>query len=119
MRSAYVSAVLLTSALGACAGDAAGSSSPYELEGRVLDDRSGRGIKDAKVSFSSDTLDRAETRTDGDGRFEFTVEVRDGVRFGTVRASRADYTDSNPRSVYFDDSASLITLRLRAKPNAD
>lgn len=112
MRFTYGSAVLL--ALGACAqgGD---PSSPFELSGRVLDELTGRGLEGAKVRFNSDTLDRAESRSDGDGHFEFTVEVRDGVRFGTIRATRDGYVNGTPHSVYFDDSADTITLRLRAE----
>jgi hypothetical protein len=118
MRLAYVSALLLGSALGACAQDPE-VSSPYELEGRVIDDRTERGLEGAEVSFSSDTLDRAETHTDGDGHFQFTVEAREGVQFGTIRANHDDYADGAARSVYLDDTAHAITLRLRAEPKDD
>jgi hypothetical protein len=112
MRNAYLSAFLL---LGACAQDSDGPSSQYDLQGRVIDDRTGRGLADAQVSFSSDTLDQAETSTDGDGRFDFAVDVRADVDFGTIRASHAAYADGSPRTVYFDGSSHAITLRLRAK----
>jgi hypothetical protein len=92
-----------------------GPSSEFELEGRVLDDLTGAGIKNAQVNFSSDALDRAETSTDPDGRFTLAVSVREGVAFGVVSAEQESYEPGTARTVYFDGTNHVITLRLRAK----
>jgi hypothetical protein len=110
MRNALLSVALL---IASCAQDTDGPSSQFELEGKVVDDRSGRGISDAKVSFGSDTLDRADTNTDGEGNFALSVDVREGVEFGTIRATRDGYADGAARTVYFDGTSHVITLRLR------
>jgi hypothetical protein len=92
-----------------------GPSSQFELEGQVLDDLTGAGVQHAQVDFSSDTLDRAETSTDPDGRFTLEVSVREGVAFGIVSAAHERYEPGTARSVYFDGTTHVITLRLRAK----
>jgi len=100
-------------ALWGCAGD--DSVAHGELAGMVSDDLTGRGVPGATVSFVSDALDRARTVTEPDGSFTLRVAVTDGVRFGTLEASRAGYADSQQVSVYFDGSSQRIELRLRAK----
>jgi hypothetical protein len=103
-------------ALCGCGQDvSSGPSSQFELEGRVLDDLTGVGIKNAQVNFSSDALDQAETSTDPDGQFTLAVSVREGVAFGIVSAEQESYEPGTARSVYFDGTTHVITLRLRAK----
>src|ERR1700754_2967387 len=113
MRRSALS-ILLASFLASCAGDATdGPASQYELAGRVVDDRSGDPVKGATVRFDSDTLDRSETETDGEGQFSFAVRVREGVTFGTISAEHDAYAPGSAHTVYFDGSEHVITLRLR------
>jgi hypothetical protein len=100
----------------ACAGDDGGEAfGEHDVEGTVQDEFTSRGISGAKVSFVSDTLDRAETTSEQDGRFVLHVELPEGVRFGTLEAARAGYADSAKASVYFDGSALRLELKLRPK----
>jgi hypothetical protein len=92
----------------------AGPSSPHQLEGDVLDDLTGAGVASAAVSFSSDTLDMVQTATDPNGHFKLDVRVREGVEFGIVSAEHDGYDPAPARTVYFDGSSHVITLRLRA-----
>jgi hypothetical protein len=98
----------------ACAaGDTGQAFGDHDIAGTVQDEFTSRGISGAKVSFVSDTLDRAEATSDQDGSFVLRVEVPEGVRFGTLQASRAGYADSAKASVYFDGSALRTELKLR------
>jgi hypothetical protein len=100
----------------ACAGDDNGEAfGEHDIEGTVQDEFTSRGVSQAKLTFVSDTLDRAETTSDQAGRFVLHVEVPEGVRFGTLEASGAGYADSAKASVYFDGSALRIDLKLRPK----
>lgn len=81
----------------------------------MIDEFTKDGLGGAKVRFVSDTLDEAETVTEGDGRFTIDVEVPEGVRFGTLEASREGYNDSKQVSVYFDGTAPRAELVLRPK----
>lgn len=106
--------ILLASlALSACAQDESSAETERTIEGTVRDERSDRGISGARVEFTSDTLDRAETTSDSDGRFSLFVQVRDGVRFGTLEASHERYGDGTQQSVYFDGTELNIDLQLR------
>jgi hypothetical protein len=107
--------ILLLGALAACVGDESSAETDRALEGTVRDERADRGISGATVRFVSDTLDRAETTSDSDGRFSLFVQVRDGVRFGTLQASHAGYTDGPKQSVYFDGTEIDIDLALRPR----
>ena len=116
MRNVLRVGILLLVAVGACGEDSsAGPSSPFELEGRVLDDLSGAGVDSAQVTFSSDALDHAETTTDPNGRYTLHVRVREGVEFGIVSAKRDGYEPGAARTVYFDGSTHVIDLTLRSK----
>ena len=98
----------------ACAEDEAfGADDEFMIEGTVQDDFTGRGLSGAKVVFVSDALDRSETFSEGEGRFTLRVELADGVRFGTLEASRDGYAKSPKTSVYFDGTAPRHELRLR------
>jgi len=99
----------------ACAEDESATETERTIEGNVRDERSDRGISGAAVEFVSDTLDRAQTRSDSDGQFTLFVQVRDGVRFGTLEASHERYEDSASRSVYFDGTELNIDLQLRPR----
>jgi hypothetical protein len=100
----------------ACAGDdQAAAFGDHDIEGTVLDEFSAHAISGAKVVFVSDTLDRAETTSDQSGRFVLHVEVPEGVRFGTIEASRTGYADSAKASIFFDGSALRTELKLRPK----
>jgi hypothetical protein len=90
-------------------------ASQFEVEGQVLDDRTGAGIEHAQVHFSSDTLERADTSADANGHFMLSVEVREGVEFGTLSAEQAGYEAGAAHTIYFDGSRHVITLRLREK----
>ncbi|HKP64491.1 MAG TPA: hypothetical protein VJV78_47465 [Polyangiales bacterium] len=85
------------------------------IEGSVIDEFTKDGLAGAKVRFVSDTLDEAETVTDGEGGFTLDVQVPEGVRFGTLEASREGYNDSKQVSVYFDGTAPRAELLLRPK----
>lgn len=82
----------------------------YELAGKVVEDGSGRGISGARVTFTSDTLYGASTRTDGDGRYEMAVDT--DVPFGQVRATKSGFQPVEA-TVYFDTSPRRIDLRMR------
>jgi hypothetical protein len=114
MRKPLRIGVLVLGVFGCGNGDSA-PTSQFEIVGHVLDDLTGHGVEHATVSFTSDTLDRAETMTEIDGRFSFTVSVREGVDFGLVSASQANYVPSAASTLYFDGTEHALTLRLRAK----
>jgi len=105
-------------ALCSCGQDDAATSSQFEIDGRVVDDLTGAGVQHATVHFSSDTLDRTDTTADLDGRFTLDVSVRDGVDFGIIDAEHENYETSVARTIYFDGTTHVITLRLRAKTKA-
>jgi hypothetical protein len=115
MRKMLRAAALILSAWGCGSGDAA-PTSQFTIDGHVLDDLSGQAVENATVHFSSDTLDSAETGTDHDGNFSLDVSVREGVAFGVVSAERDDYQPTTARTVYFDGTEHVLTLRMRAKP---
>lgn len=102
-------------ALCACGGDDDEAFDDHEIQGTVVDEFTSRGLTGAKVSFVSDALDSANAVSEKDGKFTLRVEVSDGVRFGTLEASRDGYADSPKVSVYFDGSALRAELRLRPK----
>jgi hypothetical protein len=106
--------ILLLFACG-CGGDDAAPASQFTLEGHVVDDLSGHGIEHATVNFDSDTLDHDDTGTDRDGYFQFDVSIRDGVDFGVISASDPDYEDAAARTIYFDGTDHVLTIRMRAK----
>ena len=108
-------ALLVGAALGvaACADAGDEAKSAFTIEGTVRDEYTERGVVGAKVHFVSDTLDRAETTSEADGRFELTANVHDGVEFGTIQAERAGYAASRKWTVFFDDSEHRIDLVLR------
>jgi hypothetical protein len=107
---------LALSILTACASDdEAEAFGEHDIEGTVSDEFTKKGLSGAKVTFVSDTLDEAETTSESDGRFVLRVEVPEGVRFGTIRATRAGYADSPRISVYFDGSAIRTELKMRPK----
>jgi hypothetical protein len=114
MRKILRSAALALGVWGCGSSDAA-PASQFTIEGSVLDDLSGQGVEHATVHFSSDTLDSAETGTDHDGHFSLDVSVREGVDFGVVSAERDDYQPTTARTVYFDGTDHVLTLRMRAK----
>jgi len=105
------SALLALSLLGSCGAEDA-PSERHEITGSVRDARSAAPIAKADVRFVSDTLDEAGTTSDGDGRFSLQVDVREGVIFGTVRATRDGYGPSTARSVYFDGLPVVVELEL-------
>ena len=107
--------VASTSALSCAGDDEAEAFGEHDIEGTVQDEFTKRGISGAKVTFVSDTLDRAETTSEQDGRFVLRVEVPDGVRFGTLGVSKAGYVDGPKVSVYFDGSALRTELTMRPK----
>ena len=86
----------------------------FALEGRVVDDSTGDGLSGAKVTFVSDTLDKTEARSDGDGRYSMNAKLAEGVTFGTLRAEHPGYRTSIDQTVYFDGTAREVDLRLRA-----
>src|SRR4051794_21725934 len=114
MRKMLRAAALMLGALGCGSSDAA-PTSQFTIDGRVVDDLSEQGVEHATVHFSSDTLDSAETGTDHDGHFSLDVSVREGVDFGVVSAERDDYQPTTERTVYFDGTDHVLTLRMRAK----
>lgn len=105
----------LSTALSCAGDDEAEAFGEHDIEGTVQDEFTKRGISGAKVTFVSDTLDQAEAVSESEGRFVLRVEVADGVRFGTLSASKAGYSDSPTVSVYFDGSALRATLKMRSK----
>jgi hypothetical protein len=113
MRNLLRIGALLLGMSGCGASDAA-PTSQFQIEGHVLDDLTGHALEHATVDFSSDTLDRAEASTDHEGHFSLVVDVRDGVDFGIVSATHADYQPSAEQTLYFDGTEHQLTLRLRA-----
>jgi hypothetical protein len=103
---------LMIALCNACGGDDA-VVRQYEISGRVIDARSGEPVAKAEVDFRSDALDRAETTSDANGDFELTVDVTDGVMFGTISAAHAGYQTPAADSVYFDDLPHVLTLELQ------
>lgn len=108
-------AAALTLGVWGCGSSDAAPTSQFTIDGRVIDDLSGQAVENATVHFSSDTLDSAETGTDHDGQFSLDVSVREGVDFGVVSAERDDYQPTTARTVYFDGTEHVLTLRMRAK----
>jgi len=104
-------ALLGLALLAACGSDEA-PADRHEISGSVRDARSDAPVGRASVMFVSDALDQAETTSDADGRFSLAVDVREGVAYGTVRASAAGYAAGLPHSVYFDEQPHVITLQL-------
>jgi hypothetical protein len=102
-------------ALAACGSEESVARSDHAIEGTVVDEFTKQGLGGATVRFVSDTLDQAETVSEPDGRFTLDVLVVEGVRFGTLEASRDGYNDSKRISVYFDGSALRTELPLRPK----
>jgi hypothetical protein len=115
-RTVWLGALWL--GLGACGQDDSAPSSQFGIEGRVLDDLTGAGVEHADVHFSSDTLDRADVTADLDGKFMLDVSVREGVEFGIIHAERDGYEAGAARTIYFDGTTHVITLRLREKSKA-
>jgi hypothetical protein len=115
VKVAFLAGLIALSGMFACAGDDSEAFSDHDIEGTVLDEFTSRGLTGAKVTFVSDTLDRVEATSENDGRFVLHVEVPDGVKFGTIEASRDGYADSAKASVYFDGSALRVELKLRPK----
>lgn len=108
-------ALCACAAFGCASDDGASVDSDFALEGSVRDDLTDDPLSGAKVIFVSDTLDTTETRTDGRGRYAMTVTVREGVRLGTLHAEHSGYETSPAQTVYFDGTARVVHLRLRAK----
>jgi hypothetical protein len=100
-----------------CGDSGAATATQRTISGEVRDAQSGHGIAGALVDFSSDTLETAETSTDGDGRFKLEIEVTDGVMFGHVSASHRDYEAAAAVSVYFDGIENVLEIELRHKPS--
>lgn len=116
MHNVFRVGMLVLLGASACGEDSStGPSSPFELEGRVLDDLTGAGVESAAVTFSSDALDQAQTTTDPSGHYTLDVRVREGVQFGIVSAKRDGYEPGPAHTVYFDGSTHVIDLRLRSK----
>lgn len=101
-----------------CGASETSEARQVEISGSVVDARTGKGIQNATVQFSSDTLDQAETDSDASGRFTLDVSVRQGVAFGTIVARHAGYQPAVSQSVYFDDLPHVFTLELQAKPTS-
>jgi hypothetical protein len=102
-------------ALCACADDEDAVRGDHDVEGVVQDEFTQRGIVGAKVTFVSDTLDKAETTSEQDGRFKLEVELPAGVRFGTIEATHSGYADSPRATVFFDGAAIRTELKMRPK----
>lgn len=85
----------------------------FELAGFVTERGSDRGVRGARVVFSSDTRFTAETTTNGDGFYEMNVET--DRPFGQVRASAAGF-EENEQTVFFDTPTRRIDLSLRPAP---
>ena len=100
-------------ALTACGSDEDAVFSDHAIEGTVIDEFTKSGVSGATVRFVSDTLDEAETVSESGGRFTLQVEVVQGVRFGTLSASRDGYEDSKQLTIYFDGSALRAELSMR------
>lgn len=103
--------LLIAALLAGCASDEA-PTDQHALSGSVRDARTQAAVARATVKFVSDTLDEAETASDADGHFSLEVSVREGVAYGTLRASAAGYAPSVAHSVYLDAQPHVITLEL-------
>lgn len=88
-------------------------TSAKELSGVIRDRLSGNRISDATVSFTSDTLYREATRTDGDGHYEMVIET--DTPLGQVRAEHASHQPAEA-TVFFDAPTRTINLTLLPNP---
>ena len=113
-RLCFLFSLAVLAVIASCGGEDA-PSDRHEISGSVTDARSNAPIARALVTFQSDALDHAETTSDGDGHFSLQVDVREGVEYGTVRASRDGYEPSVAQSVYFDAQPHVLSLKLTAK----
>lgn len=91
----------------ACATDP--PTTEKELSGLVRDRLSGARISNATVSFTSDTLYRESTRTDGDGHYEMVIET--DTPLGQVRAEHPAHQPAEA-TVFFDAPTRTINLEL-------
>ena len=112
-RRRLVPALALT-AVWALAGSLGCGSDPttsaYNLSGYVTELGSGDPIRNATVTFTSDTLRRTETSTNGSGFYEMVVET--DTPFGQVRAEAEGY-DPGESTVYFDAPERRVDLELK------
>ena len=115
MRNSGLALPIMIALAGACGGGEDAVVTQYQISGRVIDARTGAAIANAEVDFRSDALDHAETESDGNGHFSLNVNVTEGVMFGTISASHADYQTPAADSVYFDDLPHVLTLELTPK----
>lgn len=89
----------------------------HELTGYVTvlhESTEGGPIRDARVTFISDTLLIAETTTDDDGRYRLRVET--DHEHGQVRAEAPGFR-AHEETVYFDSPQRRVDLALRRQPD--
>lgn len=91
-----------------CGGDP--TTDAYNVSGYVTELGSGVPIRNARVTFTSDTLRRAETSTNGSGFYEMVVET-DSL-FGQLRAEAEGY-DPAEETVFFDSPERRVDLELK------
>ncbi len=83
----------------------------YDVSGYVTELGSGVPIRNATVTFTSDTLRRAETSTNRSGFYEMVVETDSS--FGQIHAEAAGY-DPAEETVFFDGPQRRVDLELKA-----
>ncbi len=106
--------VSVTAALFATAGCGSDpTTEAYNVSGYVTELGSGAPIRNATVTFTSDTLRTAETTTNGSGFYEMVVET--DTPFGQLRAE-ADGYDPAEETVFFDGPERRVDLELKPGP---
>ena len=85
------------------------TTSEYELQGRVVSSRDHNHIEGATVSFTSDTLYRASTTTDGDGSYQMVVTT--DVDLGQVQVRAAGF-QTKESTVLFDTRLRTLDFKL-------
>lgn len=82
------------------------------VSGVVSDGVSGKELKGVTITFTSDTLDKADDKTNADGEYDLTVAT--DSRNGRIEAKKSGY-DTRVVSVFFDDNAVEIDIELTPK----
>lgn len=107
-RAAVFALLLSSSLLAACTANSA--TNTYSINGYVTDVLTSAPIAGVHVTFTSDTLYRAEATTDSDGLYEMTATT--DTPFGQVRAEVAGY-QSVETTVLFDTPERRLDLSMR------
>jgi hypothetical protein len=108
-----VGALAVLATLSSC--DSGAPTALYELSG-IITEVNGGPIGGARVVFRADTLETADTYTNGDGVYRLSIESQS--RFGQVRAEADGYIPGES-TVFFDTNVRRLDLILRPGRGGD